>query len=83
MICAHRLLELLQLVLDEEGKVRVLALGGGPLALLDVVFGNIDTLREPSIEFKNGRDERVARRAHHLGCLPECVFRTVDKSREA
>ena len=30
--------------LDKQEEVRVLALGGGPLALLDVVFGDIDSL---------------------------------------
>ena len=30
--------------LDKQEEVGVLALGGGPLALLDVVFFNINTL---------------------------------------
>jgi hypothetical protein len=32
--------------LDEEEQIWVLAFGGGPVALLDVVVGNVDTLKD-------------------------------------
>lgn len=68
--------------LDEEKQIRVLALGGGSGTLLDVVFGDIDTLIDVyavrNVLLAIERDELtilVARR--------EGVFGSVDCRREA
>ena len=52
--------------LDQQEKVRVLALGGGALTLLDVVLLNVNTLHNRSVSSCPWSCGRAKRRAHHL-----------------
>ena len=69
--------------LDKQEEVRVLALGGGPLALLDVVLGNVDTLalRRPPSAFHSAI--RAAFRAHHLASCRDLLIATSNTGAQA
>ena len=48
-----------QAYLHEQEKVRILALGGGPLTFLDMVFCDVDTLRKTT--FMRNKNRRYVK----------------------
>ena len=68
--------------LDEQEQVGILALGGGTGTLLDVVSCDVDTLAHRRHRQQASPRHR-AQRAHHLGCLPDGIFGSVDVRRRA
>lgn len=64
---------------DEEEEVRILALWGCSVPLLDVVAGNVNTLSASNV--RASRTPSATTTSSPSWFLPECVFGVVDVER--